>query len=225
MMAEFDVRFLVADGQPQHALISNGSMVKRSSGSKFPVARIKKIMQADEDVGKVAQATPVVISKALELFLADIVHATAAQTRKRGAKKITAYHLKRAVHETQTLDFLKDIVEKIADPTGGDSAAAAAAAVPSIAAGSSGPKDDEVVVGPRSALGARSRAAAPKRGDEEDEDEDDEESEEDDDDEDDDDDDDDEEYGSKKSSRAKGRGSARSKTAATASNKRVKRES
>lgn len=36
-------------------------MVKRSAGSKFPVARIKKIMQADEDVGKVAQATPVVI--------------------------------------------------------------------------------------------------------------------------------------------------------------------
>lgn len=68
-------------------------MVKRSSASKFPVARIKKIMQADEDIGKVAQATPVVISKALELFLADIVNATAFQTRKRGAKKVTAYHL------------------------------------------------------------------------------------------------------------------------------------
>jgi hypothetical protein len=29
--------------------------------SRFPVARIKKIMQADEDVGKVAQVTPVAI--------------------------------------------------------------------------------------------------------------------------------------------------------------------
>jgi hypothetical protein len=27
----------------------------------FPVARIKKIMQMDEEVGKVAQATPIVI--------------------------------------------------------------------------------------------------------------------------------------------------------------------
>jgi hypothetical protein len=36
-------------------------MVKRGGASKFPVARIKKIMQADEDIGKVAQATPVVI--------------------------------------------------------------------------------------------------------------------------------------------------------------------
>lgn len=31
--------------------------------TKFPVARIKRIMQADEDVGKVAQVTPVVVCK------------------------------------------------------------------------------------------------------------------------------------------------------------------
>lgn len=31
--------------------------------TKFPTARIKRIMQADEDVGKVAQVTPVVIGK------------------------------------------------------------------------------------------------------------------------------------------------------------------
>lgn len=29
--------------------------------TKFPVARIKRIMQADEDVGKVAQVTPVAV--------------------------------------------------------------------------------------------------------------------------------------------------------------------
>lgn len=31
--------------------------------TKFPVARIKRIMQADDDVGKVAQVTPVVVCK------------------------------------------------------------------------------------------------------------------------------------------------------------------
>ena len=41
-------------------------LVKMTEGgaqwkSRFPVARIKKIMQADEDVGKVAQVTPVAI--------------------------------------------------------------------------------------------------------------------------------------------------------------------
>ena len=33
--------------------------------TKFPVARIKRIMQADEDVGKVAQATPTAVCKYL----------------------------------------------------------------------------------------------------------------------------------------------------------------
>lgn len=37
--------------------------------SRFPVARIKKIMQADEDVGKVAQVTPVAICTLLSLVL------------------------------------------------------------------------------------------------------------------------------------------------------------
>ena len=32
--------------------------------TKFPVARIKRIMQADEDVGKVAQVTPTAVCKA-----------------------------------------------------------------------------------------------------------------------------------------------------------------
>ena len=34
--------------------------------TKFPVARIKRIMQADEDVGKVAQVTPIAVCKLLK---------------------------------------------------------------------------------------------------------------------------------------------------------------
>ncbi|SPO22792.1 related to BUR6 - subunit of a heterodimeric NC2 transcription regulator complex with Ncb2p [Ustilago trichophora] len=103
-------------------------MVKRSAQCKFPVARIKKIMQADEDVGKVAQATPVLISKALELFMASIVEETVKETRSRGAKKMTPYHVKRTVHTNETFDFLKDIVAKVPDPVETDSGAAGAAA-------------------------------------------------------------------------------------------------
>lgn len=33
--------------------------------TKFPVARIKRIMQADEDVGKVAQVTPTAVCESL----------------------------------------------------------------------------------------------------------------------------------------------------------------
>lgn len=55
---------------PQMPEVSNGSsggsMLPPNAESiiiknHFPVARIKRIMQADDDVGKVAQVTPVVV--------------------------------------------------------------------------------------------------------------------------------------------------------------------
>ncbi|EGG11186.1 uncharacterized protein MELLADRAFT_31422, partial [Melampsora larici-populina 98AG31] len=80
-------------------------------------ARIKKIMQADEDVGKVAQATPLLVSKAVEMFMESLVRASVYQAQNRGSRKVQAYHLKQAVMVTEAFDFLKDIVEKIPDPT------------------------------------------------------------------------------------------------------------
>lgn len=44
---------------PMQKMDTHGVEVK----TKFPTARIKRIMQADEDVGKVAQVTPVVMGK------------------------------------------------------------------------------------------------------------------------------------------------------------------
>ncbi|CAG8464568.1 1871_t:CDS:2 [Ambispora gerdemannii] len=67
--------------------------MKKKYKTKFPVARIKKIMQMDEDVGKVAQATPVLISKALELFMQSLIDQACQETRARSAKRITVSHL------------------------------------------------------------------------------------------------------------------------------------
>jgi len=94
-------------------------MKNKNKQTKFPVARIKKIMQKDEEVGKVAQATPVVISKALELFLQHVVEASCSVTQSRGAKRVEPYHLKHAIHNNEMLDFLKEIVENVPDPTNG----------------------------------------------------------------------------------------------------------
>lgn len=104
-------------------------------------------MQTNEDVGKVAQATPVVVSKALEMFMQSIVDETVRQARDKGSRKLTSQHLyvalsafyslrtcnqplaydrswltlspyrKRAIHENETFDFLKDIVAGVADAT------------------------------------------------------------------------------------------------------------
>lgn len=39
----------------------------------FPPAKVKKIMQTDEDIGKVSQATPVIAGRSLEFFIALLV--------------------------------------------------------------------------------------------------------------------------------------------------------
>ncbi|KAF2728711.1 histone-fold-containing protein [Polyplosphaeria fusca] len=83
--------------------------------TKFPVARIKRIMQADDDVGKVAQVTPVVVSKALELFMISIVTKAATEAKARNSKRVSTMHLKEAVTKDEQFDFLSDIVSKVAD--------------------------------------------------------------------------------------------------------------
>ncbi|KIW89948.1 uncharacterized protein Z519_09378 [Cladophialophora bantiana CBS 173.52] len=83
--------------------------------TKFPVARIKRIMQADEDVGKVAQATPTAVSKALELFMITLVSKGATEARANGSKRVTAQHLKAALMKDGQFDFLNDICEAIPD--------------------------------------------------------------------------------------------------------------
>ncbi|MCJ1364646.1 hypothetical protein MMC16_003761 [Acarospora aff. strigata] len=83
--------------------------------TKFPVARIKRIMQADEDVGKVAQVTPVAVSKALELFMISLVTKAASEAKSRSSKRVTAAHLKQAVAKDEVLDFLAEIIAKVPD--------------------------------------------------------------------------------------------------------------
>jgi hypothetical protein len=106
----------------------------------FPVARIKRLMQADEDIGKVAQVTPTVVSRALELFMIKLISASAMQARGgataaaavgganagaagtpaappsgSGPKRILVQHLKKAVLADDTFDFLREIVDKVPD--------------------------------------------------------------------------------------------------------------
>ncbi|KAF9939894.1 hypothetical protein BGZ67_008746 [Mortierella alpina] len=95
--------------------------MRKKYKTKFPVARIKKIMQMDEDVGKVAQATPILISKALELFMQSLIDEACMETRAKNAKRLTAAHLKKTILDKDQFDFLRDIVENVADPQGGAS--------------------------------------------------------------------------------------------------------
>ncbi|KAF4471654.1 dna polymerase epsilon subunit c [Fusarium albosuccineum] len=81
--------------------------------TKFPTARIKRIMQADEEVGKVAQQTPIAVGKALELFMIQLVSKSADVAKEKGSKRVTAPMLKQVVETDEQWDFLRDIVSRV----------------------------------------------------------------------------------------------------------------
>ena len=91
------------------------SAVNLDIKTRFPVARIKRIMQADEDIGKVAQATPTATAKALELFMASLTVKAAAEARNGGSKRITVSHLKAAIARDPNFDFLNTVCEQAPD--------------------------------------------------------------------------------------------------------------
>ncbi|XP_013389488.1 dr1-associated corepressor-like [Lingula anatina] len=88
---------------------------KKKYNARFPPARIKKIMQTDDDVGKVAAAVPVIISRALELFIESLISRANDITQSKHAKTLSAAHMKQAIESEKKFDFLRDLVASIPD--------------------------------------------------------------------------------------------------------------
>ena len=96
--------------------------------TKFPTARIKRIMQADEEVGKVAQQTPIAVGKALELFMIQLVSKSADVAKEKGSKRVTAPMLKQVVETDDQWDFLREIVSRVENEKEGSKSKAKAEA-------------------------------------------------------------------------------------------------
>lgn len=88
-------------------------MGKRKGSSAFPVARIKKMMQADDDVGKIATASPVLVGKALECMIEDVLTTAAEVARGRRSRTVSPGHLREAVDSTEKFDFLRSTLSKV----------------------------------------------------------------------------------------------------------------
>ncbi|XP_065345692.1 dr1-associated corepressor [Cloeon dipterum] len=91
---------------------------KKKYNSRFPPGRIKKIMQTDDEVGKVAQAVPVIISRALELFVESLLTKAVQITTARKAKTLTPSHMKHCILSESRFDFLKEFVKTVPDLVG-----------------------------------------------------------------------------------------------------------
>ncbi|XP_021927340.1 uncharacterized protein LOC110833501 isoform X2 [Zootermopsis nevadensis] len=90
---------------------------KTKYNARFPAGRIKKIMQTDEEVGKVAQAVPVIISRTLELFVESLLKKAMEITSTKNAKTLSPSHMKQCILSESRFDFLKDLVIMLPDVT------------------------------------------------------------------------------------------------------------
>ncbi|XP_059622415.1 dr1-associated corepressor [Phlebotomus argentipes] len=88
---------------------------KKKYNARFPPGRIKKIMQTDEEVGKVAQAVPIIISRTLELFVESLLTKTVRITNARHAKTLSPSHMKQCIMSESRFDFLRELVKNVPD--------------------------------------------------------------------------------------------------------------
>jgi nuclear transcription factor Y gamma len=78
----------------------------------LPLARIKKIMKMDEEVKMISIETPLLISKACELFIIELAYRGWAHTLEANRRTLQRNDIAQAISNNDFYDFLLDIVEE-----------------------------------------------------------------------------------------------------------------
>ncbi|CAL4930122.1 unnamed protein product [Urochloa decumbens] len=115
---------------------------ERASASDFknhqlPLARIKKIMKADEDVRMISAEAPVLFAKACELFILELTIRSWLHAEENKRRTLQRNDVAAAIARTDVFDFLVDIVprEEAKEEPGSALGGFAAAAAPGAAGG------------------------------------------------------------------------------------------
>jgi len=78
----------------------------------LPLARIKKIMKADEDVRMISAEAPVVFAKACEIFILELTVRSWMHTEENKRRTLQKNDIAAAITRTDIYDFLVDIVPR-----------------------------------------------------------------------------------------------------------------
>lgn len=73
---------------------------------KFPAARIKKIMQNDDGIGKISTYAPIVLGKATELFLVEFINE--AFNNSDNSRKLEALDFENVIKKDPKFAFLEN---------------------------------------------------------------------------------------------------------------------
>lgn len=89
---------------------------RKKYDARFSPSRIKRIMQSDEEVGKIGSSVPYIMSKALEMFFETLLKEASEITKSRHARTLTTSHLKIAIQNNDRFALLRDLIATINDP-------------------------------------------------------------------------------------------------------------
>ncbi|CAK9139233.1 unnamed protein product [Ilex paraguariensis] len=78
----------------------------------LPLARIKKIMKADEDVRMIAAEAPVIFARACEMFILELTLRSWNHTEENKRRTLQKNDIAAAITRTDIFDFLVDIVPR-----------------------------------------------------------------------------------------------------------------
>ncbi|PAA53146.1 hypothetical protein BOX15_Mlig016580g1 [Macrostomum lignano] len=82
--------------------------------ARFPAGRIKKIMQLDKEVGKVSATVPPVVSRALELFVENLISESFQLAQRNNlTKTISVSHLKHVIEREEKFSFARKLVRNV----------------------------------------------------------------------------------------------------------------
>ncbi|CAF0823637.1 unnamed protein product [Adineta steineri] len=87
---------------------------RKKPNTLFLPARIKRLMQKDEEVGKLSATVPVIAARALEQFLEELITKTASITISLQAKTLTPDHIRQHIYADSRLSFLHDLANRMA---------------------------------------------------------------------------------------------------------------
>ncbi|KAI4323234.1 hypothetical protein L6164_022856 [Bauhinia variegata] len=78
----------------------------------LPLARIKKIMKADEDVRMISAEAPVIFAKACEMFILELTLRSWIHTEENKRRTLQKNDIAAAISRTDVFDFLVDIIPR-----------------------------------------------------------------------------------------------------------------
>ncbi|XP_073299005.1 nuclear transcription factor Y subunit C-3-like [Primulina huaijiensis] len=78
----------------------------------LPLARIKKIMKADEDVRMISAEAPVIFAKACEMFILELTMRAWVHTEENKRRTLQKNDIAAAISRTDVFDFLVDIIPR-----------------------------------------------------------------------------------------------------------------